>query len=186
MKKVEIQIFEPGDIVLYQTGENGLKSNIGMVLKRKDNGNYVLLSIYNNTYKDIQPTWIVSINDAESVRMDIIAFYESKIFELQAKIRKPTQEEKDQERVSKYEMLKEQIIITSKNLIDSKDNADFENKLKAIADLKKKIFSIELECASDIRKENGRIKRDIKNLIIEKDSCLKRINDDSINKAFDF
>lgn len=40
MRKETVSIFEPGDVVLFQTGENGLKSNIGMILKHKENGNY--------------------------------------------------------------------------------------------------------------------------------------------------
>lgn len=32
--------FEPGDIILFQTQERNFKSNIGMILKHKENGNY--------------------------------------------------------------------------------------------------------------------------------------------------
>lgn len=186
IKTVEVKVFEPGDIVVYQTGEDSLKSNIGMILKHKDNGNYALFSIYNSVYKDIQPSWINPISDVDKVRADIISHYEEKIIEQQSKIRKPTQEEKDAERVEKYEKLKKQIIATAKNLSEPKDDNDFENKLKAISNMKKSIFTIDLDCVSDIRKENGRIKYKIRTLISERDSLLRNISDESIGKAFDY
>lgn len=67
-----------------------------------------------------------------------------------------------------------------------KDDCDFENKLKAIADMKREIFSIELECASDIRKENGRIKWKIREEKSNRDNLLKNISDEKIQTAFAF
>lgn len=181
-----MSIFEPGDVVLFQTGENGLKSNIGMILKHKENGNYAILSNYNSAYKDVKPSWIVSVNDVEDIRNKITSYYERNISELQSQIRKPTQEEKESEKVEKYDELKKQIIATAKNMIDYKDDCDFENKLKAIADMKREIFSIELECASDIRKENERIKWKIREEKSNRDNLLKNISDEKIQAAFDF
>ena len=186
MKKVEVNVFESGDIVLFQTGENGFKNNIGMVLKHKENGNYAVLSVYNSAYKDVQPSWIIPISEVETARNEIISHYEEKIVALQIQIRKATQEEKDAERVEKYESLKKQILGTAKNLVNYKDDDDFENKLKAIADMKRAIFAINLDCASDIRKENGRIKWKIREEISARDSLLRNISDESIEKAFNF
>lgn len=186
MKKEKINVFEPGDIVLFQTGENGFKNNIGMILKHKENGHYVVLTVYNNAYKDVQPSWITPINEVEAVRDEITSCYEDKIMLLQSQIRKVTQEEKDAERIEKYEDLKRQILGTAKNLINFKDDNDFENKLKAIADMKKMIFAIDLDCASDIRKENGRIKWKIREEISARDGLLSKINDDNIENAFNF
>ena len=186
MKKVEVDVFESGDIVLFQTGENGFKNNIGMILKHKDNGNYAILSVYNSAYKDVSSSWIIPISDVEKARTEIIAHYDEKITELQSQIRKATQEEKDAERLEKYESLKKQIIGTAKNLVDYKDNDDFENKLKAIADMKRAIFAIDLDCASDIRKENGKIKWKIREMISTRENLLRNISDESIEKAFDF
>ena len=67
MRKETVSIFEPGDVVLFQTGENGLKSNIGMILKHKENGNYAILSVYSSAYKDVKPSWIASVNDVENI-----------------------------------------------------------------------------------------------------------------------
>ena len=185
MKKETVSIFEPGDVVLFQAGENGLKGNIGMILKRKENGNYAILSVYSSAYKDVKPSWIASVNDVENIRNEITSYYEGNILELQSKIRKPTQEEKESEKVEKYDELKKQIIATAKNMIDCKDDCDFENKLKAIANMKREIFSIKLECASDIRKENGRIKWKIRKEKFNRDDLLKNISDEKIQAAFD-
>ena len=95
MRKETVSIFEKGDVVLFQTGENGLKSNIGMILKHKENGNYAILSVYSSAYKDVKPSWIASVNDVENIRNEITSHYEENISELQSKIRKPTQEEKE-------------------------------------------------------------------------------------------
>lgn len=186
MKKIEVNEFESGDIVLFQTGENGFKNNIGMILKHKENGNYAVLSVHNNAYKDVVPSWIIPISDVEKVRTEIIANYDKKITELQSQIRKATQEEKDAERLEKYESLKKQILGTAKNLVNYKDDDDFENKLKAIADMKRAIFSIDLDCASDIRKANGRIKWKIREEISARDSLLRNISDENVEKAFNF
>lgn len=186
MKKKKIDVFESGDIVLFQTGENGFKDNIGMILKHKENGNYAVLSVHNSAYKDVQPSWIIPISEVETARNEIISHYEEKIVALQSQIRKATQEEKDAERVEKYESLKKQILGTAKNLVNYKDDDDFENKLKAISDMKRAIFAIDLDCTSDIRKENGRIKWKIREEIYIRDSLLRNISDESIEKAFVF
>jgi len=181
----KITIFESGDIVLYSTG-GGLKSNIGLILKHKDNGEYAILSVYSSAYKNIKAEWISPIDKVEDVRDEITGHYESKIQEKQLLIRKPTREEKDREKVEKYEELKREIMVVAKRLSESTDDTDFENRLKAIADMKKNIFSIELDCVSEIRKNNGRVKYDIHQLIQQKESELNKISDESIEKAFVF
>ena len=188
MKKEEVFVFEPGDVVLFQKDEEGFKNQIGIILKCKENGNYCLytLSPMNTAvYADIKPAWISSLDKVNDIRNQIIAKYEEGISELQRQIRKPTQEEKDRDKAEQYEDLKRQIINTAKNLINYKDPEDFENKLKAIAEMKRAIFSIELECVHDIRIENGRVKWKIRDKISERDRLLKPINEESIKKIID-
>lgn len=174
-----------GDVVLFSTG-GGLKTNIGMVLKHKDNDNYVLLTTHHSAYKDIQPEWIAILDEAELVRKEITEQYLAEINNLQNKIRKVTCEEKELNRVEKYEKLKKEIKIVAKRLSESIDDIDFENRLKAITDMKKCIFSIELDCASDIRKANGKIKWGIRDLEQKMNAELSKINDESLSKAFSF
>lgn len=188
MRKEETIVFEPGDVVLFQKDEKSFKNQIGIILKCKENGNYCLytLSPMNTAvYADVKLEWISSLDKVDDIRNQIITKYEKEISELQSQIRKPTQEEKDADKAEQYEDLKQQIINTAKNLVNYKDPEDFENKLKAIAEMKRAIFSIELECVSDIRKENGRIKWKIRDKISERDRLLKTINKESIKKVID-
>ena len=99
LKEEIIFVFEPGDIVLFQDFQDRFKNNIGMILRHKENGNYVILSNYNSVYRDIHPLWITDINNVESVRNEITTYYEEKITILQNQIRKPTQEEKEIDRM---------------------------------------------------------------------------------------
>ena len=188
MRKEETIVFEPGDVVLFQKDEKSFKNQIGIILKCKENGNYCLytLSPMNTAvYADVKLEWISSLDKVDDIRNQIIAKYEKEISELQSQIRKPTQEEKDANKAEQYEDLKQQIINTAKNLVNYKDPEDFENKLKAIAEMKRAIFSIKLECVSDIRKENGRIKWRIRDKIFERDGLIKAINEESIKKVID-
>lgn len=181
------QLFECGEVVLFSTGENGMKSNIGMIIKYKEEADeYAVLSIYNSAYKSIRTVWIESVENVEKVRNSICKHWEEQIKEQEKLLRKPTQEEKNTEKIEKYEELKTQIKTVAKRLSESKDDADFENRLKAISKMKKNIFSIELDCAHDIRIQNGKIKYKIKELIKCKDSELKKISDENIEKAFPF
>ena len=188
MRKEETIVFEPGDVVLFQKDEESFKNQIGIILKCKENGNYCLytLSPMNTAvYADVKLEWISSLDKVDDIRNQIIAKYEKEISELQSQIRKPTQEEKDADKSEQYEDLKQQIINTAKSLVNYKDPEDFEKKLKAIAEMKRNIFSIELECVHDIRKENGRVKRKIRDKISERDRLLKTINEESIKKVID-
>ena len=60
--------------------------------------------------------------------------------------------------------LKQEIINTAQNMIEAKDDSEFENKLKAICQKKKQLFEIECDVAQDNRKYNGMIKYKIKDV----------------------
>ncbi len=158
MKEEIIFVFEPGDIVLFQDFQDRFKNNIGMILRHKENGNYVILSNYNSVYRDIHPLWITDINNVESVRNEITTYYEEKITILQNQIRKPTQEEKEIEKIEKYNQLKKQILEAAKNMISSKDDCDFENKLKAISSLKHKFFRLNWNVCQILEKKTEELK----------------------------
>ena len=70
-----------------------------------------------------------------------------------------TQEIKD-----KYYNLKNQINVTAKHMIESENDTDFENKLKAICELKKQLYTIECDGLSNARKFNGNILYKIKEI----------------------
>ena len=177
--------YKNGEVVLFST-VGGLKTGVGMILKHKDNGNYVVLTQYNSAYKDIKPEWISPVDSVQEERNYVNSQYAEKINDKQKLIRKVTQEEKDKDRETQYRELQQQIKVIAKRLSESEDDIDFENRLKAIVDMKKNIFSIELECVSDIRKDNGKVKYEIRELERMRDAELNKISDENINKAFIF
>jgi len=69
-----------------------------------------------------------------------------------------------QEIKDKYYNLKNQINATAKHMIESENDTDFENKLKAICELKKQLYTIECDGLSDARKYNGNILYKIKEI----------------------
>ena len=108
MRKEEIMVFEPGDVVLFQKDEKSFKNQIGIILKCKENSNYCLYTLTPmNTaaavYADVKLEWISSLDKVDDIRNQIISKYEKEISELQSQIRKPTQEEKDTDKAEQYE-----------------------------------------------------------------------------------
>ena len=69
-----------------------------------------------------------------------------------------------QEVKDKYYNLKNQINATAKHMIELENDTDFENKLKAICELKKQLYTIECDGLSDARKFNGNILYKIKEI----------------------
>lgn len=180
-----------GDVILYSTSEekSKLKPNIGYILKIKEDGDYVVLSSVVGTIlykKNIKEYNIETIENVEIVRNDIKSYYEKQISELESQIKTVTSEEKEEKRKERYIELQKQIKATAKNLYESTNDHDFENRLKAITEMKKSIFSIELECVSQIRRENRAVKYKIKELERQLKNSLDNISDEQINNAFKF
>jgi len=178
---------EIGDKVLFSTGKEELKSNIGIIIALKNNKFIILNRSYNcNTIYTIEGNYIDSITNVNRIREDIKTYYTPQIEELKSKLKTVTSEEKIQERINKYNDIKNRIIVNCERLIVCSDDDEFDNRLKEIDKLKKQLFSIDLECGDIIRKENGRIKYEIKKLEIEMNGRLNNINDERIIKAFEF
>lgn len=178
--------FKIGSVVLYKVKEDGLQQNLGMVLKKKEDNTYVILSSKNSVQKEIKEEWVIAVENVEKVREEIKQHYDVKIAEIKKQLRVVTEEEKEIEKTEKYDKLKEQIMNTARHMLESDNNDTFENKLRAIADLKKALFSIELESGAEIRKQNGRVKYTIKTIEVERDVILRGISDESIEKVFNF
>ena len=82
---------------------------------------------------------------------------DSEIAELKNNIKSVKRLDYTQEIKDKYYNLKNQINATAKHMIESENDTDFENKLKAICELKKQLYTIECDGLSDARKFNGNI-----------------------------
>lgn len=179
-ENVGTRTFEPGDIVLYRFPKDLPRGRVGVILAHKDDDTYSILSLSHRIIENRCPLEIFHISEIERFREEITRFYDIQISFLKIGIRKATQREKDEEKAKRYEELQKQILATARNLINYEDESDFENKLCAIAELKKELFSIELTCVSTIRKENGAIKRKIRELEQWKKSELYELRDERI------
>ena len=83
MEEKITSVFKPGDIVLFQNNGDCFKRNIGMILKLKENGNYVVLGTNKCAYKNIECSWVADVNNAKCIRNEIRNYYESEIAILQ-------------------------------------------------------------------------------------------------------
>ena len=181
-------MFKAGDRVLFSTEINGLKTNIGMIISKSilvDITYKIICFPYNIVYKNIKEEQIIDISSINKIRIEIEEYYNSQISELESKLKKVTTEEKLQERVNKYNSIKELIVKNCQRVVVCTDDDEFENRLKEINKLKKELHTIELDGADIIRKENGTIKYKIKETRQKFDNELKRISDNDIKYIFD-
>lgn len=175
-----------GDGVLFSLGKEELKDNIGIIIGLKED-KYVILN--RNTYGRVyvvEKKYVENLDNVNKVRENIKSYYVPQIEELKSKLKTVTSEEKIQERVNKYNDIKNRIIKNCERIINCSDDDEFDNRLKEILKLKKQLNNIDLECGDIIRKQNGSIKYDIKNIERLINSSLNNISDERITKALEF
>lgn len=183
-------MFKVGDKVLFSlAGENQpiIKSNLGVIISISNNKCTIVkvseLQVF--IYTNIDYSKIEHLDNKDIVEREILNHFNKKIDEYRSKLKELTQDEKDDERMNKYESLKSQIKATAENLYESKDDFDFENKLKAICRLKKELYAIELDCIPNTRKYNGNTYYEIKQIEKIRDRALKNISDETISKILE-
>lgn len=179
--------FKTGDFVYYSLSNEGeikLFVSSGMIVSVSKETISILSSsgggsnyIYNVALDSVRP-----LSDKENIINEINAYYDKEIEKHQSKIKSVKREYYNDEIVSKYTQLKQEILNTAKNMIiNTNDDEVFESKLKAICQKKKELFAIECEGMNDARKQNGEVKYNIKELNKQRDSKLKYL-DNSINE----
>ena len=99
----------------------------------------------------------------DNTKLNMIEVINNEICRFRQDIKTLTTNEKDELVKEEFNKIKQQIIKTAENMIKS-DETDFINKLKAICDLKKKLFSIKVSDLDNVHKANGAIKYKIKKL----------------------
>jgi len=82
----------------------------------------------------------------------------------------------------KYYEIKDKICATAQHMIESDTEVEFENKLKAMCQMKKEMFSIENEDAKNARKRNGEINYQIRLLKIKLDAVDSELNLENVTK----
>lgn len=180
-------IFDPFNGAHEET--RGLLTYLGIIINdNKDNTFHVM---YFDDYRisiayNIDCRYVLPVEDSAYERTRIMVKYEKLIEEEKKKLRTVSQEEKDKQKVERYESIKHRIIRNCEYCINKDlDDEDFVNRIKEIANLKKQLFSPEkLPCMNEIHRYNGTIKYNIRKLKIERDTVLSRISDEEIEKRF--
>ena len=151
-----------GDIIIVR--ENG-RLNYGMILTRGEQYD-VLVFCGSTTYiKLFDKSQIFYLHEKVMIIKTLNEELDLKILELKKKIKSVRRSDYEADIHNKYLDLQRQIKTTAQNMIKSEDNiVDFENKLKAICDIKKQLFSIESDELSEARKYNGGILYQIKQI----------------------
>ena len=165
----------------------GLLTHLGVIIyDNKDNSYHVMYfdDCRVNVAYDVDCRYILPIEDVEYERTRIITKYESLVKEEKTKLKTVSQEEKDKQKVERYENIKQRIIRNCEWCINRDlDDVDFVNRVKEISNLKKQLFSPErLPCMNEIHRYNGTVKYNIRELERERDNALKRISDEEIEK----
>jgi len=180
---------ENGDMVLlnpydYPDDKKDLMLLVGMIIRKLNNGEYLV--VYNDSlaYRIKKVKNIMPIEEIDICRKRISDYYDDSINILRSQIRHPSEEDKDQEKSAKYENAKHRLLENCKRLLKSEDDEEILNRVKEISSLKKQLLNIEFDCASEIRKYNGTIKYEIRELEAGKAKDLGRLSDDVINRNF--
>lgn len=172
--------FKVGDFVYFSTSNSDdvkLFTDSGMIININNKIISILCSrygasvIYNLSKERVNP-----ISNKEEIIKDINTYYDEKINNLQNQIKSMKRGDYEAEIVNKYNQLRQEIISTAKNMINTRDDEDFENKLKAICLKKKQLFEIECESLQDARKYNGNIKYQIKELEKTRNNALQSLD----------
>jgi len=171
-------MYKCGEIVYFATeGEVIIFNNVGVIIKINDDSCKILKygSLYSSIY-EVKNTHIRPISDKDLIIKEIKQHYQDKIDDLKSKIKSIKRSDYNNEMVSKYMKLKYEIKNTAKHMLESEDDIGFENRLKAICEKKKQMFSIKCEGMNDARKFNGEIKYQIKDLQNEEVVLLKNLD----------
>ena len=165
------------DIYKNIKGENNMKSGQVVIHNQNDMLKYSIIISRNNESYDILhldglPCSLYNVDikslfylheriEAENL---INAKLDLEIEEIKSNIKSVKRSDYSQEIKDKYYNLKNQISATAKHMIESENDTDFENKLKAICELKKQLYTIECDGLSDARKFNGNLLYKIKKI----------------------
>lgn len=173
--KNEIKI---GDYVYFKySDEDSIFSRSGMIIKiHNENVSILESKHYNTVIEKVNINAIRPISNREQVVDEINRFYDEKIKELETQLKSVKRSDYQEEIKSKYLLLKEEIMNTCNNILKTTDDYEFEEKLKAICQKKKQLFSIECEGMNNARKSNGEVKYNINQLINKRENIIKNLD----------
>jgi hypothetical protein len=175
-----------------KSNEAGLLTRIGVIVKDNKDKTFNVLYFEDHFLKvatNINRNYIKPMSELENEKEVIINTYDNLIDKEKSKLKTVSQEEKDQEKITRFNNIKQRIVKNCEWLLHNDiDDEDFVNRVKEISNLKKQLFSPEkLQCINEIHRFNGTIKYNIRELQRERDSLLKRLsNEDIMRRLSDF
>lgn len=175
-----------------KSNEAGLLTRIGVIIKDNKDKTFNVLYFDSHNLKIatvINRNYIKPITEIDNEKDAIFNTYNNLIEKEKCKLKTVLKEEKDKEKIERFNNIKQRIIRNCEWLLHNDiDDEDFVNRVKEISNLKKQLFSPEkLQCISEIHRYNGTIKYNIKELQRERDSILNRLSDENImNRLNDF
>lgn len=186
--------FEIGQkVVLCDTVETnekqGYVAKLGIVLNVSPT--MVLLNVFDSRKQNFEgvvkfgvlDNVVHPIEELETIRGNLTAFYNDLINTEALKLASVTSEMKEQELRERYLRIKHDIIANCKVMLEAGiDDDDFLNRLAELQKLRNQLYrpSLGLECISKVRKHNGTVKYNIRELKIERDKVLREIDEDAL------
>ncbi len=167
-----------GDYVYFKSLEkDSIFTKSGMVLNiNNDRVSILEKGCYSSRIEIVSINNIRPISDKENIIDEIKNFYNEKIKKQEYQLKSIKRSDYKEEIKSKYTLLQKEILNTCRNMLETTDDYEFEQKLKAICQKKKQLFSIECESMNDARKFNGEVKYNIKELIEKRENCIKNLD----------
>lgn len=135
-----------------------------IILRIVDNKYDIMMLDGNNCFYNVRIEELEPTHKTTTVLKNAYETINLQIEELRSKLKSIKRSDFSDEIKTKYYSLKNQINSTAEHMINSSNDTDFENKLKAICDLKKQFYTIECDGMKDARKFNGNILYQIKQI----------------------
>ena len=188
--------FEIGQRVVYavETGQRSwYRAKLGIVINASPT--MLLLNLFDSRKQNFDGILKISVSDnvvhpiedLVSIRDNINAFYDDMINAEASKLTAVTSEMKEQELKElkeRFARIKHDIIANCKVMLSTDiDDDDFLNRLAELQKLRNQLYrpNSGLECVSKVRKQNGTVKYNIRELRIERDKVLKEIDEDTFD-----
>lgn len=167
-----------GDYVYFKNlDKDNIFTNSGMILNIHNEKVSILNTGYCRTYiETVNINNIRPISDKEQIVDEINNYYNEEIKKQEFQLKSVKRSDYQGEIKSKYLLLKQEILNTCRNMLETTDDYEFEQKLKAICQKKKQLFSIECEGMNQARKFNGEVKYNIRELIKKRESYIKDLD----------
>lgn len=167
-----------GDYVYFKSlDKDNIFTKSGVVLNiNNDRVSILEKGYYSCSIETVSINNVRSTSDKENIIDEINNFYNKEIEKQESQLKSIKRSDYQKEIKSKYSLLQKEILNTCRNMLEITDDYEFEQKLKAICQKKKQLFSIECEGMNEARKFNGEVKYNIRELTKKKECCIKNLD----------